>query len=254
MSLPLSVTQTRPFFAGSTRYAFVPTTQIIEVLAAEGWLVSKAQETAVLDPRRQGFQKHLVRFRQGTTSLVKKEAVYPEIVLINSHDGRTAPEIHAGTFRLVCTNGMVVADSLLEAQRFRHVKDVLQQLLDAVKRIAQRFPFIAERINTYREIELTQDERGVFAEAAAAVRWSDPEKLAALNVTDLLAPRRPEDAPPTLWHTFQVLQEKLITGGTTFSRRRYSHTAKAITSIDELRRVNTALWAMTEQFALLKSA
>lgn len=255
MNLPKSVTQTKPFYH-SSRYAFVPTTQVIELLGSKGWQPASIQETRVLDEHRQGYQKHLIRFRQEAKSLIKKDQLYPEIVFINGHDSRTAPQLHAGTFRCICSNGLIVADSVVESIHLRHVKNAAELIFTALEQLVESFPRLTQRIEEYRLIDLTPDEQGIFAEAAAAVRWpDDPKKLETLDLATILRPRRVEDEPGTLWHTFQRLQEKLVMGGDTlFNRGRYARRAKPIQAIDEQRRVNVALWQLMEEIANLKAA
>jgi len=42
------------------------------------------------------------------------DSLVPEIVLTNSHDGYASFQLMAGVFKFVCSNGMIVADSLVE--------------------------------------------------------------------------------------------------------------------------------------------
>ena len=107
----------------SDKYKFLPTIEVVDGLRAAGWQPVKATEQRVNTLERQGFQKHQLRFRrQDDLGLVTKVGdVFPEIVLVNSHDRSSAYQLHAGLFRLACSNGMVVSDSTFEKDlRFRY--------------------------------------------------------------------------------------------------------------------------------------
>jgi Domain of unknown function (DUF932) len=71
-----------------------------------------AEAQRVRTQTRQGFQKHLIRFaRVENLNAWAKNEVRPEIVLLNSHDKSSAYQLHCGLLRMVCLNGMVVADA-----------------------------------------------------------------------------------------------------------------------------------------------
>jgi hypothetical protein len=58
-----------------------------------------------------GFQRHMVRFQR--RDVVAEVGDYaPEVILLNSHDRSSGYQLHAGLFRFVCRNGMMVAHSL----------------------------------------------------------------------------------------------------------------------------------------------
>lgn len=91
----------------SEKYCFVPTTKVIDVLAKNGWMPVKASEVHARGERI-GFQKHLIRFRKSNQGIIKKDDIFPEIVLFNSHDGSASFQISAGLFRMICSNGLIL--------------------------------------------------------------------------------------------------------------------------------------------------
>lgn len=253
VELPSAALATATPYA-SGKYAFISTLQVVETLAQQGWQPESASQLRVRDPQRDGYQKHMIRFRrESDKSLLKKDELYPEIVYIGGHDLRERAELHAGLLRLVCLNGLMVADSLFESIKVVHTANAVAFLMDAISRIGDAFPKVVGRINTYRQIELVKDEQGIFAEAAATLRWPDTKTREGLDLDGLLKPLRRRDEAPTLWNTLNTLQEKLVEkGGVAFNRQKYSRTSKGITSINENRRVNMGLWAVAEQLAKFK--
>ena len=110
-SVAPSVYSTGPSHTVSDKYSFIPTTQIITDLSNEGWEVYDASQRK---SRTGGemFTKHMLRFRNENIPMTGD--IVPEIILTNSHDGRNAFNLHAGLFRLVCSNGLVIADQTFE--------------------------------------------------------------------------------------------------------------------------------------------
>src|SRR5438046_6699662 len=119
----------------SSRYAFVPTAQLVARLRDAGWApVSAVQQRVKLDERR-GFQKHLIRFQRRDVVPVKGEYT-PELCLINSHDRSSAYQLHAGLYRFICANGMFVGDgNAFERVSIRHAGFTPAEGIDARFRI-----------------------------------------------------------------------------------------------------------------------
>src|SRR4051812_18563680 len=94
----------------SARYAHVPTFQVMEALKDNGFLPMLATQSKVRDNStgRQDFTKHMIRFRHADHALAVGD-VFPEVVLVNSHDGTSSYQLNSGLYRLVCGNGMVVS-------------------------------------------------------------------------------------------------------------------------------------------------
>ena len=55
----------------------------------------------------------------------------PELVLVNSHDRSSAYQLHAGLFRFICGNGMIIADATFERVSIRHSGFTPDEVIDA---------------------------------------------------------------------------------------------------------------------------
>ena len=115
-----SVVQTAHAEDVSEKYRFIPTFEVLNVLEKEGWKPANIREARVLDSNNNGFQKHIVRLRNPDVKIENKDNLFPEIILTNSHNGLSSFQIMAGIFRLVCSNGLCVADSMFETTKIRH--------------------------------------------------------------------------------------------------------------------------------------
>ena len=132
-TLAPSVFATHPHDSRSDRYAYVSTAAVVAGLRAEGFAPVKVVTSRVRDESKKGFEKHMIRFRRSEGGLVTARVgdTFPEVVLINSHDGSTCYNLAAGLFRLVCSNGLIVADSELSSVKIKHngsniVDDVIE--------------------------------------------------------------------------------------------------------------------------------
>ncbi len=244
----------------SGRYAVVPTISVVNALREEGWLPTLAGESRARVANRKGFTKHLVRLRR--TQDLEQHAVVgetvPEIVLLNSHDGTSSYQLHAGLFRYVCTNGMIVSDSAIEKQRFRHTGDVVDRVIEGTYKIIDMMPETLDRIDQMGQIEMDRDETRVFGQAAIALKWDeDEEGNFPVTPEQVTYARRSADSGHNLWSVLNRAQENIIRGGVIAVRRdkygspKRSRT-RAVKSVQENVRLNKALWFLAEEFAHLK--
>ena len=248
-----------PYHAQSSRYAFIPTVNVIEGMRSAGFLPVKASQSRTRIEDKRDFTKHMIRFR--SASSVAAQAVVGdsvlEAVLINSHDGTSAYKLMCGIFRFVCSNGMVVADSLLESINIRHTGRVIEEVIEGSNRILENGPRVLDTVENWKSLQLSQPEQRLLAESAHSLRFPvDEEGKTHTQVTPemLLAPSRRDDARPDLWHTFNRIQENSLKGVRTRDARWNRVTSRAVKGIDGDVRLNRALWSLAEKFAALKGA
>lgn len=242
----------------SERYTQIPTSRIVDAFRGEGWQPTFAGETVTRDESRRGFARHIVRFRRSGD--VERTAVVgdsvPEIVLLNSHDGSSSYQIHAGIFRFVCANGMVVADSTVTRQAVRHSGNIVDNVIEGVYEIVKSLPLVMDKMEQFKALPLSAPEQLAFAESAGLIRWTDG---APIQPAKLAEARRTADIGNDLWSVFNRTQENLIRGGQSghgigANGRFKRTTTRAIKGVTEDVRINKALWALTEAMAKLKAA
>jgi hypothetical protein len=234
-------------------YKFIPTINIVDALRKEGFLPVYASESRVRDESKKGFAKHLLRFRQHDGFSTVGE-VKPEIVLLNSHDGTSSYQLSAGLYRLVCSNGLIVADGQIDCVRVRHSGNVVDNVIEGTYKIVTETPKVLEQMEVMRDINLTRAEQVVFADAAKGLRWDAD----AVNVDSesLLNIRRSSDRSPDLWTTFNILQEKLLKGGVEVQNKetKRSQRAREVKGVSENVRLNKSIWTLAEEMRKLKAA
>lgn len=230
-------------------YAPISTYSVLKGLFDLGFGVTHAMESRVRDKNRVGFSRHMLRLRREGEQEINGN--FPELVLVNAHDGSTSYQLRAGVYRLVCSNGMVVGNDLF-CQRVRHQGDVIGRVADAGGEIIEVFPTVIEKAEDWSKIELSPQQQIAFANSAKTLKW-DPQGNTEVMSEDLIRPSRMQDQSPDLWTTFNVIQEKLIKGGVTTRNKetRERRRSRAVNSPYENNRLNTALWQLTEHMASL---
>ena len=247
-----SVFAASPLPGVSDRYSFVPTAQIVSGLRSAGWIPVTAFEQRVRLDERRGFQKHLLRFQRADVVPARGEYT-PELVLVNSHDRSSAYQLHAGLFRFVCGNGMIVADTTFERVTIRHSGFTPEEVTEASFRILDQVPTITANVDKFRSRILTTEEATAFARTALTIRFED-EAAWPITPVKLLESRRREDRGDDLWHTFNRVQENLLQGGQRelgrflANGRRVPRT-RAVTGLDQNVSINKQLWELARRLA-----
>ncbi|MBI0435865.1 DUF932 domain-containing protein [Roseomonas sp. KE0001] len=247
----------------SERYAYIATSEVIDGLRANGFLPVFAKQGRSRIEGKEAFTKHLIRFRyQGQgPALQRVGEVFPEVVLVNSHDGTSAYQLMAGMFRLACLNGMVVADRELATVKVAHKGDVVRQVIEGSYTVLEESKRALQAADEWAGVTLNQTERMIMAEAAHTLRFADEEGQTTTPVRpeQLLDIRRQADRSGDLWTTTNVVQENIIRGGLTAygrdsNNRRRRVTTREVRGIDQDVKLNRALWVLAERMAELKGA
>lgn len=253
-----SALQTQPHSSRSERYGFQSTVAIIEGLRNEGFEIFGAGESRTRQDARRGYLKHMLRFRHVTSfGQMTKEDFIPEVVLVNSMDGSSIYKILGGIFRMVCENGMVVADSLIQAVCVRHTVNMVQGVLEASFAIAQQTSKAVGVIDEWRGLQLTNGEQTSLAVAAHTLRFADTEGHinTPIRPEQLLQIRREEDRGRDLWSTHNRIQENALKGGLTARADRFSRrvSTREVKAINQDVRLNQALWSLSTSLADAKT-
>lgn len=252
----------------SERYGFVSTANAIDILADHGFAPVRAIQKPVRKLSQLPFADHMITF--APTGFADKGAPdRAEIVLYNSHNGKSALKLFAGAFRFICSNGMVAGDGF-EAKA-RHNRLTANGFSDMVADQAQALPDLMERIERMKQREISPQAALQFAQAATALRWeSDPTDAnlgreytgelkgsfaTTATVLDLVSARRYGDQGADVWRVFNRAQESLIRGGVrinSFTARKPQGSirkARPIASLPESVRINRQLWDMADAVA-----
>lgn len=246
----------QPHHSRSERYAFIPTSRVIDAMRDNGFLPVRAMQSRTRVADKIGYTKHMITFRRARDVAVRALGdTSAEIVLVNSHGGESAYNLMGGLFRLACLNGMVVKMADVEALKVPHSGNVVDRVIEGSFRVIDTSTRALDVAQQWAGITLSHSEQHAFGEAAARLRWDEAHRVNAGMVTRV---RRDEDSGADLWRTFNRAQETLIRGGIrvetrnpeTYRLRR--GTARPVNSIDGNVGLNQALWTLATEMAKIK--
>jgi len=231
----------------SEKYSHIPTERVMDDMAALGWNVVDAKE--IKARKNQGFQKHMLIFANPEIVIngADGDTVFPRVLLTNSHDGKNAFTFQAGLYRLVCSNGLVIADEQFGSMKIRHMGYDFEALQTLITEMVEKLPLTVESMNRFKNKQLSQDQKQQFALEALGLRFDTENKT--FNVDEFLTPTRKEDSNDDLWSVFNLVQEKLVNG--MFDYRSASKTRKArrIKNFQQDIALNSDLYKLALQYA-----
>jgi hypothetical protein len=243
----------------SKHYQFMTTAEIIDGLGGMGWNVHTAtQQKSKKNPET---TKHMLRFRHDEFGSLGVKGNVPEILLVNSHDRTTSLNFHVGIFRIICSNGLVVADETFNKLTVRHMGTTFDDVKKHITDITTNLPMVFNTINRFEGVMMSKTEQTEFAMRAMAIRF--PEYINPKNnqlditkinnnvrIDEILKPMRPEDNGDDLWRTYNRVQEHLIKGG--FQHQGLGKDPRAARPITNIRMnllLNKGLWSLADEFA-----
>lgn len=201
-----------PSSSTSAKYQFFDTKQLIPKILEKGWRLHLETEARVYNSKKQGFQRHMLIFKNPLFSNAEGNF---QIVLRNAHDSSCSVEIFVGFMRIICQNQLFARElgtgSLI---RIRHVgKDVQEKVIRGFNQMINFLPVYEKSIDRLRKRILSPAEMNTFALRAIALRFPDYEK-SKLKIfpENFLEPRRNEDSGNSAWAVYNRVQENLIRG------------------------------------------
>lgn len=244
----------------SEKYKHISTIEVVQGLMKEGFMPVKAVQNRTRIIEKAPFTKHMLRFRH-VDSVPTVGGLFPELVLVNSHDGLSSYRLMAGLYRLICSNGLVAGDTFKQV-RVRHQGDVVGNVIDGTYEIMKETKQLLDHAEHMGSVELSPPEKQIFAEVVHQLRFDGDDSLTkeAIKPEQFLKPRRSqENGKNDLFTVFNVAQENTIKGGLRGWARDDKGYAKRVTtreikSIDQNNSLNRALWTLAEKMMQLRSS
>ena len=243
----------------SKRYQFLSTKDVVEGLLSEGMTVAKSLESRTWKPEKMGYQRHQVFLDFPSDDgghLMKGEYKY-QMRVVNSHCRTSALQVFLGAYVMVCSNGLVIpSGEQTTMARFRHVHSA-----PGIREIIELCQERAVKTNTtiveMQSREMTWDEQLQFAEYAIGLRWPKGTGNQVFTPQHVIANPRSSQADPTLWNTFNTIQESMIRGfsyqGTSQRGGRVRPVERQTRGVKNIKKdlsLNMQLWRYAEELAL----
>lgn len=231
----------------SPKYQFTPTFEVIEHMQDMGYVLTGVKQSKSNVELRKNWGIHITRFQHPDLYIKDPQGMIearPEVVLINSHDGTRPIQFEMGLFRLVCENGLVIKSQDLGSFRERHTKLNFQEVKNLMDEKVSGLQEVVGKISQWNMKEMSDKQRFNFAMDALALRIGTDRQAEQYEIMDILTAKRKVDEQPTLWHTFNTVQENLIKGGFQLNNRQ----ARAINNPVEDFNINQGLWQLADSY------
>lgn len=225
------------------KYHQIKTYDAIAALEKHEWFVTDVHTVNARNKEKLNYCKHIVRMRNPKQPILDNELT-PEIVIINSHDGTTAFKMLCGLFRMICSNGLMIGDSLIPELSIRHDSKQVEYIDEFIEENRKNLELVSKKKKALENRVMNEKEKMLFYNKSFEIMWPkfniefDPKKLGKS--------RRIEDNKDDLWHVYNTVQENLIKGGikyhSTNGKKTRSMTTKELKSPDKLVKVNKELW------------
>ena len=206
----------------SEKYLFVNSETIIDDLAKLNWFPVTSAQRKVTKTEGTVYSKHLISFQNPDIQITSKDGdnAFPRIIMTNSHDGLQSFRFSVGIFRLVCSNGLVIADEQFSDFRINHKGYTFDELRDVISQAVKDLPNRVEVLNKMRNKILTNEQKEKLALDAMLVRAGITPDSSKANefsydketLQNILEPKRKEDVGDNLWLVLNVIQEKIMHG------------------------------------------
>ena len=224
----------------SSRYVPIPTLDVVQMFERYGFEMNAMEAVNARNADRVGKAKHMIRMQADYTMA---GGLRPEVIIVNSHDGKSAMSLRIGLYRMACANGLFAGHNLVPATQVAHNngwENMVNEFIDTyeVKHRKQ-----VEWVSEMQERRMSLDEAYYMAEKALGLRHLDKRiNNNAVDPLELLLVKRAEDKGDSAFLRFNVLQEHLVNG----EYRKYDDNgrikkAQVLTAVDELVRFNVEL-------------
>lgn len=234
----------------SDKYVQATTIDVIRDMAKLGWYPVEAKQCRSKKGSKGIRSFHMIALQNPTVKVLNNNNEiegYPRIILTNSHDGFNSFKFMCGYYRLVCSNGLIIADKEFANISIRHINYTFEELTKTVVDILQKLPNQIAVLNDMQNKVLTDEEKTKFAISAIKLRKGyneeDKVEISQETIDELLSPVRKEDSANNLYNIYNIIQEKIIKGNFHYSeKQKKMRKMRMVTSISKDLDINTNLF------------
>lgn len=209
---------------------YIPTLDVVTKLQNEGWQLSGVAEQR---GKNRKIDSNYVQLQHPDFAIQNnkgKDEAFTSITLSNSCNGSSPLQMDLGTYRLVCSNGLIAFDGF-EKNKIKHTEVNYRDLDRLVASMNGKANNLLTDVNEMKHTGLSIEDMRKLARNAASLRYDD---LSLINIDDLFAVNRVEDESNDLWTVFNRIQENLT---------------HDITNMKEDIKLNQQLFSLAENFA-----
>ena len=233
----------------SKNYYHVSSTDLINKMTDHGFRLVGASKAKTRKEDLKGFEKHVMIFSKSDFKIDNENTM--NIMLTNSHDGRSSLKFNIGIYRTVCANGLIVGDDLYQ-RSVNHLQATTENIDQNIIELTKTAPNIFEKVNTMRSTSVKNIDLGEMMAQSLIARFGK-EKI-ILPSAEIFKPQRLGDFGDDIYTYYNIIQEKMIRGGFRYRdvdidmmRKGQADaikvkTAQPIRSITTSQQINKDLW------------
>jgi hypothetical protein len=158
-----------------------------------------------------GRGKHIVKLRSIKPVEIGGDLLKPEIVIMNSYDGSCPLKVYVGIYRIICSNGLVVATKDFGQFSVRHMGTPADAAFEVAMGFLDSLNAVVEKQKQMAAVILSPSQIEGFTRQALALRWGGVALTA--DVSNVAKALRSEDEGDSLWTVFNRVQEACTLGG-----------------------------------------
>lgn len=187
---------------------YVNSLDAVRVLQKEGWELQGVMEQK--DRKTRKTMGHTLQMRHPDFAMHNAKGETESVAsmtITNSSTGYNPLTASLGTYRLVCSNGLIAHDRYA-TETIEHSEAGQYNIESVLAKLNRHADIILQEFNKLKQKDLTPAQIKTFAAEAAKLRYREAE-LSGINIDDLLAVHRPEDAGNDMWSVYNRVQENL---------------------------------------------
>ena len=210
----MSINQTTSFIQDlahedkSTKFIPIQPSQIATVLAEKGFELVHLKSGQARTAKNAAHQTTIARYRSNTE--LKVGGLNLDLVFKVPHIYGSL-EAFLGTYRQVCTNGLVVGHKFFEIPRIRHTGNALEQLEQLIPLLISKHDELGENIAEMSARNVTPEKIAEFIKVIAIARLG--HEAVNINYADLVRVRRQADTGTDAFTVLNVVQENVMRYG-----------------------------------------
>lgn len=209
-----SFTQDQKHTSKTEAFVAIQPSQIATVLQDSGFnLVHLKMGRAKLQDRA-AHQTTIARYRSETELTIG--GLHMDLVFKVPHL-YGALQAFLGTYRQVCSNGLVVGSKFFEAPRIRHTGDALSQLEALIPVLVSKHDQLVDSIREMQARNVTPSQVADFVREIANLRLGlnqgEQSNVVSIQYGDLMRVRRQADSGQDAFSILNVVQENVMRFG-----------------------------------------
>jgi len=241
----------------SDKYKFQSTDKLITRFVDQGFTISGITESRTRNPENKGYQKHIVVMENPEFTIDDNNRF--QLLLTNSHLGNCSLKINLGIYRTICSNGLVVGNSMFEAIIPHVGKEFYSKVDIAIARLFESLPTIRKTVKLLMSTEVSDTLKiNKFIQSVTGRILGKKDNLISVDFQSY-NPRRKDDVGNNAFTLFNRIQEVTIKGGLKYVTRSVdktgnvyfrNNTTREVKSIDRLLDLNKFCWDKANELLL----